>query len=56
MIRHVLGQQLTTADSFSVLQEKYPKLIAIDSAGDMTGEVADFCEYLTRTEGSHRLI
>jgi dual specificity MAP kinase phosphatase len=30
------------SDSFASMQEKYPKLVAINSAGDMTGEVVDF--------------
>ena len=47
----VLNQQLIMADSFNVLQDKYPKLVAIDSAGEMTGEVADFCEYYVRSLG-----
>jgi dual specificity MAP kinase phosphatase len=44
MMRHVLNHRLTISDTFNVVQDKYPSLIAIDSAGDMTGEVADFCE------------
>lgn len=36
--------KLTRPDPFTSMQEKYPKLIAINSKGDMTGEVADFCE------------
>ncbi|KAJ4368275.1 tyrosine/serine/threonine protein phosphatase pps1 [Neocucurbitaria cava] len=30
------------SDSFKVVQEKYPKLIAIDSTGGMTGNIVDF--------------
>lgn len=35
---------LTSADSFDSVQERYPDLVAIDSSGDMTGNVADFCK------------
>ncbi|KAF1943001.1 dual specificity protein phosphatase PPS1 [Clathrospora elynae] len=30
------------SDSFESVQERYPKLIAIDSAGKMTGQIVDF--------------
>jgi len=30
------------SDAFSFVQEKYPKLVAINSTGEMTGEVVDF--------------
>jgi hypothetical protein len=35
---------LTGLDSFNIVQDKYPDLIAIDSTGSITGNVADFCE------------
>jgi hypothetical protein len=31
-------------DSFNVVQERYPDLVATDSTGSMTGSVVDFCE------------
>lgn len=30
--------------SFQELEEKHPEVIAVDSGGDLTGEVMDFCE------------
>jgi dual specificity MAP kinase phosphatase len=33
------------SDAFSCVQEKHPNLIALNSAGEMTGEVVDFCTY-----------
>lgn len=35
---------LREVDSFDYVQEKYPKLVAIDSTGRMTGNVVDFCK------------
>jgi dual specificity MAP kinase phosphatase len=37
-------QPLTRLDSFNVVQDKYPELVAINSAGSMTGKIVDFCE------------
>ena len=31
-------------DPFSVVQERYPGLVAVDSTGSMTGNVVDFCK------------
>ena len=38
------GCEADNLDSFTCVQERYPKLVAIDSTGGMTGNIADFCE------------
>ncbi|KAI4636404.1 hypothetical protein J4E83_001359 [Alternaria metachromatica] len=39
---HCLFNTFMLSDPFASMQEKYPKLVAINSTGDMTGEIADF--------------
>ena len=36
--------RLKPPDSFNYVQERYPELVAIDSIGEMTGNVVDFCK------------
>lgn len=33
------------ADPFSVFEELFPELVTIDSAGNLTGKVVDFCGF-----------
>lgn len=39
---HCLFNTFMLSDSFNVVQDKYPELVAIDLAGNMTGNVSDF--------------
>lgn len=39
---HGLFNTFMLSDSFNVVQDKYPELVAIDSTGNMTGNVSDF--------------
>jgi dual specificity MAP kinase phosphatase len=41
---YCFGWVLTNSAPFSRMQEHHPELVAIDSLGNMTGNVVDFCE------------
>lgn len=40
----LLGQKLTGLGTFSMFEKFFPEIVTVDSLGNLTGQVIDFCE------------